>query len=230
VKNAVCLLAVPFLEGGIVMSWPKAGDRPFQGKGDPNLLAIIRWQGPEGQWLFTEENYATAFKVAADLIVDALAVPSIPSLGPVATGGDYPSNADHYFFPVAYLYRHCIELQLKALIRAAVSAGVVSDPGQSLYRKDDLYGSHHLDELWTKAREALLARWAGAPGEPLDAAETVILDFDELDKCGQEFRYPHRKDGKKHLSSAPPAVNLEHLKEVVDGVHQFLGAANSFES
>jgi hypothetical protein len=197
------------------------GDRPFQGKGDPNLLAIIRWEGFDGEWLFTEENYAKAFKVAADFIIDGLAAPSIPWLGPVATGGDYPSNADHYLFPVAYLYRHCIELQLKSLIRAAVSAGVVSEPG--------LYGSHDLDKLWTKAREVLQARWTGAPREPLDAAERVILDFHELDKCAQAFRYPHAKDGKKLLSSAPPAVNLEHLKEVVDGVYHFLSAANSFD-
>ncbi len=205
------------------MNWPKAGDRPFQSKGDPNLLAIIRWEGFDSAWLFTEENYAKAFKVAADLIIDGLAVPSINCHGLVATGGDYPSNADHYFFPVAYLYRHCIELQLKAVIRAGVSAGVVSE------LVENLYGSHDLYKLWTKAREMLQSRWAGAPREPLDAAEKVILDFHELDKCGQEFRYPHAKDGKRLLSNAPAAVNLEHLKEVVNGVYHFLSAANSFD-
>jgi hypothetical protein len=223
VKNAVRLPAEPILEGGYVMGWPKPGDRPFQGKGDSNLLAVIRWQGIDGEWLFTEENYALAFKVAADLVVDALDAPSIPWLGPVATGGDYPRDADHYFFPVAYLYRHCIELQLKDLIRAGVSAAVVPQPGERLL------GSHPLKDLWTKAREVLLSRWGGAPTETLDAVERVILDFHDLDKCGQAFRYPHDKTGGKLLSSAPPAVNLGHLKEVVDGVYHFLNAANEFD-
>jgi len=191
------------------MNWPKPGNVPFQSKGDGNLTAIIDWAG-----LYTEESYATGFKAAADLVVDGL---------PNGTGGDYPCYPDQYFFPVAYLYRHCIELKLKALIRAGESSGVVSVPDKRLY------GSHDLDGLWKKAREVIEVRWSGGPPEELNSAERVILEFHQLDRCGQEFRYPHGKDGKKLLSNAPPAVNLINLKEVVDGVYHFLSGCNSFD-
>jgi hypothetical protein len=188
------------------MSWPKPGDVPFQAKGDRNLTAIIDWAG-----LCTEESYATGFKAAADLIVDGV---------PTATGIDYPCHPDQYFFPVAYLYRHCLELQLKALLRAGSGILPVSK---------DLFREHNLHKLWNKARELIDVRWSGAPTKELDAAERVILEFQHLDPCGQQFRYPRSNDGKKFLANAPPAVNLKKLKEVVDGVYHFLSSCNSFE-
>jgi hypothetical protein len=181
------------------MSWPKPGGIPFQSKGDDNLKAMIDWIG-----LYDEESFARGFKAAADLVVNAV---------PGATGEDFPFFPDQYFFPVAYLYRHCLELQLKALLRTGF--GLVSV-------NDDLLGSHNLHQLWNKARELLEVRWSGAPKDPLDAAEQVILNFHRLDGSGQEFRYPRAKEGKKSLSKAPPVVSLDNLKDVVNGVYDFL--------
>jgi hypothetical protein len=127
---------------------PKEGNRPFVGKGDQNLLAIIDWMG-----LYSNESYATGFKAAGDLVIEAI---------PNASTVDNPWYPDQYFFPVAYLYRHCIELQLKALIQAGEWSGLVSVPDKRLY------GKHDLDILWKKAREVIELRWAGGSIDEVD--------------------------------------------------------------
>lgn len=108
-------------------NWPKKGDNVF------GPLARVAREGfvmpPEGAYLF-------GFKLAADMVVAA-----------VPTEGRY---ANDLFFPIAYLYRHHLELMLKELIRLGLRLG-------SLNGCEDILGEHSLHRLWNKAKQLIKA-------------------------------------------------------------------------
>ena len=89
--------------------WPKKGDNPFLVlEADRNIktFAYLRWLSSAE----IDDSYlATAFKEAADKIVDDIYN---------ADGlGEYP---DKFFMPVAYLYRHSFELIMKEIIKLGI--------------------------------------------------------------------------------------------------------------
>lgn len=180
--------------------WPEGCDQAFTA--GPNWdaqcdVAFLR-QAHCGDWLV-----ADGFKDAADQIVSAL------------TSGEIPGPPDRFFYPVAYLYRHFIELTLKDILRDAVKLG--------LTQVDDcVMKRHNLHRLWNPARAALATFWAGADRAPLDAAERIVLQFHHLDRSGQETRYATTTDGAPHLTKAPAEVDFVNLREVVGRLCRFL--------
>ena len=88
-------------------AWPSKRNRAFSsaksGKGSKAFdLESIYSRFPQ---------HANAFKLAADMVIDAY------------DGARRVPHHDELFFPVAYLYRHFLELKLKSLIRVARDQG-----------------------------------------------------------------------------------------------------------
>jgi hypothetical protein len=52
--------------------------------------------------------------------------------------------------------------------------------------------------------------------------EKVVMQFHQLDKSGQAFRYSKDKDGKRYLDEVPEFVSLDQLQDVMGRVHNFL--------
>ncbi len=180
--------------------WPKKGDRLFRpatGGRDRNVcLDFHRW------WGF-ESLYANGFKAAADLVVQGY------------DSAKTPPYRDELFFPVAYLYRHYLELKMKELLRY----------GTELHRivvDHEITEGHNLYKLWNATRNLLQDRWPGADPSPLKAMETVINEFHQADKSGQEFRYPTNLAGHPHLQNVPDHVSLSNLKATMDCIYHFL--------
>ena len=185
------------------LNWPRQGDRAFALDGspaDPLLVAAFI--------LPSAGAYAVGFKDAADKVVEAAA--------------SEDRNPDLLFFPVAYLYRHSLELSLKHIVRMSARSGAISLPESEL---DELLGGHNLYCLWRQTRAAIEAVWPDGDKSDTDAVEKIILEFHGLDKSGQAFRYPTDKSGRPHLSSAPKCVSLQNLKKAFDTVDRFLDAA-----
>ena len=136
----------------------------------------------------------------------------------VASSETSDLNPDDLVFPVAYLYRHHLELILKELVRLGIRLG-------ALDRCEEAMGGHNLHKLWNKAKQLILQVWPDSPDTDLQAVEQVILEFHKLDPSGQAFRYARDKDGGQHLAGAPERVGLNNLKSVVDAVSAFLDAA-----
>ena len=180
-------------------NWPKKGDKVF--KPSPPSVAGVPL---EAFVMPSEGTYLVGFQRAADLIVEAARSES--------------GNPDDLFFPVAYLYRHHLELMLKELVRLGVQMG-------SLDECERILGGHNLQELWKTVQQLIMEAWPGRPPEDLIAAEHSILEFHKLDPSGQAFRYARDKKGAPHLQAAPPVVDLTNLKGVVDGVSRFLDAS-----
>lgn len=198
---------------GADFNWPKEGDMAFK----PSVSSAD--QGRLDAFVMpSEETYIVGFQRAADMIVAAAQADDL--------------NPDNLFFPVAYLYRHHLELMLKEFIGLGGAIEVPrdsqSEPCPSCgHRKKpkDLQSEHNLHRLWNKVNQLLNTVWPDSPDADLKAVERVILEFHKLDRTGQAFRYPRDKQGAPHLQAAPPRVDLANMMETVDAVSKFLEAA-----
>jgi hypothetical protein len=117
---------------------------------------------------------------------------------------------DTIIFPIAFLYRHYIELQLKRIIVLAHHLeGTTSD----------ILGSHKIDELWTEARTAVAQTSMEIPDDKFPRITEVIGEFAVVDSSGEGFRYPEDVWGKATLQNISHAniKNLgDRMKEVTD--------------
>jgi hypothetical protein len=180
-------------------NWPKKGDRAFR----PSVPSADRAR-LEAFVMPDEGMYLVGFKRAGDMIVAA------------AQADD--QNPDDLFFPVAYLYRHHLELMLKDLVNLGIRLG-------SLCGCEYILGGHNLQELWNKAKQLIKEAWPDPPGEDFKAAEKMIGEFHKLDPTGQAFRFACDKRGNPHLKNAPQRIDLINLKSAVDSLSTFLDAA-----
>jgi hypothetical protein len=154
------------------------------------------------------------FKRAADTIIEHL------STG-LAGGG----HADGLFAPVAYLYRHSLELELKYLVSLAIEARM-AEPDESLIAS---LGGHQLKPLWLFARAAIKRRWPESNPSSLENVELLIEDFTRVDRSGQSLRYSHDRKGQPTATGYPLDIDLCELKGAVEGVHNLLeGCATEF--
>ena len=158
-----------------------------------------------GSWL----RYATGYRQAGDALVAALS----------DEGRAYGVAADAVGFPVAFCYRHYIELMLKALIIDA--SNLLGSPEQPPW-------NHRIGSLWALLRPKLEEIW---PDEDLNPVEANITLLHELDPTGEEFRFPFLKEGKgkqmqlKVSLRGADGFNLMRMKEVVDELTLMLGGA-----
>jgi len=143
------------------------------------------------------------FKDAADRIVDSLP-------------GDR-RHPDDKVFPVAYLYRHYLELKLKYVIKRGMSLDLIEITNERKF-----FNEHRLRVLWEKAKKVISDAYPDSPRDQLQYVEKLILEFDHVDQNGQEFRYAESLDGERHLQRAPESFSLANLKETMDKVHYFL--------
>lgn len=195
----------------ISIPWPEKNDKPFidgsYGRTQANLDWFDYWSEP-----FTKDlRIAGAFKEAADKIVDNL-----------ETGNNF-GHPDKYFFPVAYLYRHALELGLKCIVRDGINLGIITESKTV----EKIIKGHNLCKLWNKARGILEEVWPDGDKDTLTNAERVILQFHKLDSSGQEFRYATDIEGNPNLENAPKLVDLINLKTVSDNLFSFLDSCSN---
>jgi len=184
---------------GANFAWPKRGDQAFK----PYPAAGVRPR-LEAFVLPSDGAYLVGFQRAGDMIVEG------------ARASDRTPH--NLFFPVAYLYRHHLELMLKELVRLGVRVGRFDRTEKSLTE-------HNLVKLWNNVKELIKEVWPDSPEDDINAVEAVIKEFHRLDKSGQAFRYARDLHGCPHLKEAPQTVDLGNLKGTVDAVSAFLDAA-----
>jgi hypothetical protein len=180
-------------------NWPKKGDAAFK----PSVPSAYQAR-LEAFVMPNDGAYLVGFQRAADMIVNA------------AKTDD--RNPDDLFFPVAYLYRHHLELMLKELVHLGVRLG-------SLNGCEDILVDHNLHKLWNKSKQLIKEVWPDSSDDDLKAVEQMILEFHKLDPTGQAFRYARDRNGSSHLQDGPQRVDLGNLKATVDAVSRFLDAA-----
>ena len=146
---------------------------------------------------------AEAFKLAADMILDAH-----------EAADDRPHN-DRLLFPVLYLYRHCLEVQLKDLIRLAVHCDFYE-----LAAVEKILRKHRLEPLWEKARPFLIDGYKN-PG--FDEIEAMVQLFDNIDDDGQTLRYERTlTDERNEYETLPECIDVPRLRKKMDSAYTSL--------
>jgi len=190
----------------IKIRWPKKGDSPFLIKaGDPMspAWASIRWLSSLNA---NDSIFSMAFKEAGDKIVKEIC------------RDDDGMPADIYFMPVAYLYRHSLELKLKEIIRLGCDLEFL----ESDDKLSSVLNAHELHPLWNYARKIIESHWSNDEKNELNAAGRIIQEFHNIDKSGQNLRYSKNRNGNYTLKDMPESVELKHLKDVFEAVFNFL--------
>jgi hypothetical protein len=182
--------------------WPHKGDKPFVDGGNWYARADLDFL----RFIYAKSMVAQGYRDAAERIIASVEAQISPP---------YP---DMLFCPVAFLYRHFLELAMKDLLRDGLRLGAI----EATCRLDKALEEHDLQALWRRTRILLERVFAEADREPIDAVEEVVLAFHSLDPKGQAFRYRHDKGGQPQLQNAPKAVDLVKMREVMRGVCAFL--------
>jgi hypothetical protein len=166
--------------------WPKKGDNPFLIEAvEPNspTWASIRCLSSN----FDDSFLGSAFKEAGDKIIKEL-----------SRGEDW-QPPDQFFLPVAYLYRHGVELKLKKLIRIGMELDLIESNKNAL----EALENHNLHKLWNYVRIIINKYWPDAKKDDVNAAGRIIQELHKIDKSGQNLRYSIDKSGNKTLEKYP---------------------------
>lgn len=179
------------------MAWPQKGAKVFTSDGPPHDFSMIGWGNASHQYVL----YMDGYKTAADELVQRL-------LASKAVG-----QRDTHIFPILFLYRQFIELELKWIFL------VYSDADASA-KKNLIRGkkAHDLIHLWKKAKPIVLE--GATLQEDVATVEDYIMQFHELDKSSSSFRYPINKNLEQILDNQR-RINLPNLRQRMDELYHF---------
>lgn len=186
----------------------------FSGDNDWKANACLNWS-PDSLGLYIE-----GYREAADKLVHDV----------VESG----TNQDILVFPISFLYRQYIELQLKHIIRES----------RILLEECKSFPEHHkINHLWNTAN-SLMTRIIKDHDQSIKvyitkadilAIETIIEEFVEVDPESFAFRYPLDKKGNKSLEGIE-YINLrklhdqmEILKEKLDKFYLCVSVLRDFQ-
>ncbi len=194
--------------------WPSFNDNAFKEGGFGPTDVEVKWI-IDAQWDWT---LVKGFKEAADKIIDDLAT------------DDSGMLKGKFFFPVAYLYRHSIELHLKGLISDGIKLGILDkEKTKEWLGQHDI--QHNIYELWKKARyvlENVFPDLSEKEYHTLPTVEKILLQFHSIDKSGQSFRYLKNKKDEPLIQELPKSVNLQRLKNTMEALFNFFDSCDDY--
>ena len=186
----------------------------FSGDQDWKANACLNWS------LDSMGLYIEGYREAADKLVHDV----------VETG----TNQDTLVFPISFLYRQYIELQLKHIIR---ESRIFLEEGAS-------FPEHHrINDLWNTAN-SLMAKIIKEHDqsistyitkEDIESIKIIITEFVKVDPESFSFRYPNDKKGNRNLAGIE-YINLrklhdqmEILKEKLDKYYLCISLLRGFQ-
>lgn len=121
-----------------------------------------------------------------------------------------PAYVDTLIYPLAFLFRHAIELSLKGLAR---------DLGRALGQGKDPKLTHKLADNWTVVQELLKRRIQDFDPENkiIPMIDKVLRDYLEFDPVGEVFRFPEDKVGNLFLQEAR-LINVDVFGSVLEEI------------
>lgn len=131
-------------------------------------------------------------------------------------------HPDSLFMPIAYLYRHSLELALKHLLRLALVLGAIESTAEA----NDSLGRHDLARLWKLVRVAIEVSFPSEDRAPLRNVEVMIRDFQKIDGSGQNLRYMRDKSRRPTSLHFPRSLDLLEFRTAFEGVHNLLSGCS----
>jgi hypothetical protein len=125
---------------------------------------------------------------------------------------DTGTEQDVLVYPIVFLYRHHIELSLKALLRGI---SYTIDHTLTANEKKHL-NDHKLDKLWQDIRPKIsvmceAAGWDCLPNSDLEGVDSYIRQISALDPNSYTFRYMRNKQGEISLPKEMTNLHLRHF-------------------
>lgn len=182
------------MENDQAVAVPESGDRAFETAGPRDEAACI----PHGSWW----EHGNSYKDTADIVVrQALAD---------------PQSLDFVILPVCFLYRHYLELGLKALAQDA----------STIRGKEPPKSNHDLQGLWSFIRGV----FGNAGSEMVDATESLLAEWATYDKGSYAFRYPTDKKGRPSLPAHLTHLNIRRLSDTINKIAVVFGGLAEYLS
>lgn len=172
--------------------WPQKGDVLVTDANDDGFLAQTMYR--DG-W----EPYVFAYRKAAELLVEQVHQEKL--------WGNF------LIFPIAFVYRHYLELRLKTLIQDCCELeGIPASTGNE----------HRLLPLWGQCRPVIEKWLTSIPKSDMDAVEDTLKQFENLDANGQAARYPTDNRGQNSSNLLGLRINVKNFAETVTKAATFL--------
>ena len=146
--------------------------------------------------------YASGYKKAADILVQSVE--------------ERNSCQDSLVYPVLFLYRQYLELEIKGLIRQALRLKGVAG---------DFTKTHCINKLWRDCHKLLSEISPGDSTAELKQITRLINEFSDVDKESTAFRYPEDRNGNPSLPGISH-INLRNVCEVIGKISIILMGAN----
>lgn len=131
----------------------------------------------------------------------------------VSSAESYQNPVDIMVYPIAYCFRHSIELYLKHFCKFL----------PRLYGETDSpVLTHKLLDNWGTVKEYFLRDPKLTNGQAsIDQFEAILKDFIEVDPSGEIFRFPENRSGEPHLMEYS-LINVLVLKSAMLEAHNIL--------
>jgi len=152
---------------------------------------------------------ALFFRRAAENVISYLAL------------GRSEGPPDGLLMPVGYLYRHALELRLKALLRAAERAGCIAPAALDACRRA-CQRSHVLKLLWDFALDPIKTIFPDLDESLLRRQQGLVDDLHRIDSTGEHLRYSRTQQQAITVDAYPDSVELRELQEAYAELDEFL--------
>jgi hypothetical protein len=178
----------------------------FTADGDRNTNAHFAWSG----FNTTFAGYTMGYKGAADCLVDSV----IRSRN--------PSKLDTYIFPILFLYRQYLELEMKGIYLK------YSHENRLKKIKEIKDCSHNLMRIWNRIVPIITEYASEGDIEAVGIVEKYIQQFHNFDTTSISFRYPIDNkldlifDGEKRISYTNLKQRMDELESFFNGVTGYL--------
>ena len=164
----------------------------FVDDGRPHGTVILNWHNtPERE--FT--RIAEAFRVLAQEEVSRLSKNK-------GLGLHESLIEDFRAYPIVFLYRHALELYLKAIILVGSDMLTLND--RPKFERQKLFNTHNLNTLRQEVERVFAVYgWGWDLGNSnfrsVSDLQTIIGEFQKIDSGSYSFRYPVNREGKASL-------------------------------
>ncbi|MBN9585727.1 MAG: hypothetical protein J0G34_10060 [Afipia sp.] len=178
--------------------WPKQGDRAFTESDEWQQNARVT-KGVHSRLVIM----MTGYKKAADLLVEK------------SQRSGY--DRDTLVYPIIFMYRQFIELELKYLVSTYGSrVGVTAN-----------WKSHDIAFLWSEFVKVLTAYGVNDPDQTDSVVRSIVAEFAKVDPGSYSYRYPVDIHGRE-IPLGVEVLNLQALKDVMDGVGAYFTGADGY--
>lgn len=184
-------------------AWPRLSAQLFVPTGEHYEHAHFAWGGFET----TFAGYIMGYKASADTLVESIVgTPDIRRL-------------DTYIFPIMFLYRQYIELEMKS-IYLQYSNDDHESKQQVIKEK-----GHNLLKIWHTIKPLMMEEISANDAESVSTVENYIQQFHQFDKTSTSFRYPVDRN-LELIFDGEQRINYVNLKQCIDELESFFNGVD----